>query len=65
MFRENDARSYIRNLQMLSPHFVDIVSKQINHVTKRKIGDWLGLESILDAEQVFEELQRIASGLGC
>ena len=64
LFRENDARSYVQNLQMLSPHFVDMVASQIDNVTTRKTGDWLGLESRLDAELALEELKRIASGMG-
>lgn len=65
LFRENEARSYIQHLQTLSPLFIDVAVGQIKNATTRKIGDWFGLESRLDAEQVMAELQRIAEGKGC
>jgi len=64
LFREKDARSYVQKLRMLSPHFVDMVASQMSNVTTRKSGDWLGLDSKLDADLALEELKRIASGTG-
>jgi transcriptional regulator with XRE-family HTH domain len=59
LFRDEDPKCYIDNLRELAPLFFTIVSSQINNVTKRKIGEWLGLESSLDAKQVVEEWKRI------
>jgi len=35
------------------------VSQQINNVTTRKIGEWLGLESSLDVKEVIDEWRSV------
>lgn len=52
LFKSKEPASYIMNLKELSPLFFDIVSKQIDNPSTRKFGEWLGLESSLDAQQV-------------
>lgn len=64
LFKDQDPRSYIHNVRMLSPLFFDIVSKLMNNVTTRKVGEWLGLESSLDAKQAIEEMRNATSGIG-
>jgi len=52
LFKSKEPVAYIMNLKELSPLFFDIVSKQIDNPSTRKFGEWLGLESSLDAQQV-------------
>lgn len=59
LFKDQDPRSYIHNLKVLSPLFFDMVSKLMNNVTTRKVGEWLGLESSLDTKQATEELRKV------
>ncbi|MBW2027315.1 MAG: hypothetical protein JRI90_18635 [Deltaproteobacteria bacterium] len=63
LFKDKDARRYVHILRTLSPLFIDIVARNISKVTTRKVGEWLGLESQLDAKQVIDELQKICSGV--
>jgi hypothetical protein len=58
LFENEDPKCYVDNLKTLTPLFFDIVSQQINNVTIRKIGEWLGLESSLDAKEVIGEWRR-------
>jgi transcriptional regulator with XRE-family HTH domain len=58
LFGDQDPKCYVDNLKTLTPLFFDIVSQQISNVTIRKIGEWLGLESSLDAKEVIEEWRR-------
>lgn len=64
LFKEKDPRSYIYNLKELSPLLFEIVSKLIDNVTTRKSGEWLGLESEIDAKQAIEELRKVRDGIG-
>lgn len=59
LFQDGEVRSYIQALKALSPLFLDIVAKQLGNASKRKVGEWLGLESLLDADQTLEELEKI------
>jgi transcriptional regulator with XRE-family HTH domain len=59
LFEDQDPKCYVNNLKTLTPLFFGIVSQQINNVTIRKIGEWLGLESSLDAKEVIEEWRRV------
>lgn len=52
LFESKEPVAYIMNLKELSPLFFDIISKQIDNPSTRKFGEWLGLESPLDAQQV-------------
>ena len=60
LFDPPESRSYIQKLKAFSPIFVDIIRNQINSASKRKIGEWLGLGSVLDARDAIEELSRVA-----
>jgi len=59
LFKSGDVREYIERLSVLTPLFLNIVVKQLNNASKRKVGEWLGLESLLDAEQALEELEKL------
>jgi len=63
LFKDKDPGEYIHVLNALSPLFLDIVARNIGKVTTRKAGEWLGLESKLDAKQVIDELQKISAGV--
>lgn len=58
LFDKKDPRDYIDILGKLTPHFIQIVTNQIGYVSNRTIGEWLGLESILDAEMAIKELKK-------
>jgi hypothetical protein len=61
LFGDRDPKYYVNQLKTLSPLFFNIVSQQINNVTTRKIGEWLGLESSLDVKEVIEEWRRVTN----
>ncbi|MBW2333026.1 MAG: helix-turn-helix transcriptional regulator [Deltaproteobacteria bacterium] len=63
LFKDKDPGEYIHALDALSPLFLDIVARNIAKVTTRKAGEWLGLESQLDAELAIRELQKINTGV--
>ncbi len=54
-----EPRAYIQKLQAFSPIFVDIVRNQRNSASKRKVGEWLGFDNVIDAKCAIEELSRI------
>lgn len=57
IFRDRDPRSYITKLRKLSPRFTTLVAAQTEHASVRKIGEWLGLDSAMDAQAVLGELR--------
>jgi hypothetical protein len=59
LFENQDPKCYVDNLKTLTPLFFDIVSQQMDNVTTRKLGEWLGLESSLDVKAVIEEWRRV------
>jgi transcriptional regulator with XRE-family HTH domain len=59
LFKDQDPKCYVKNLKALTPLFFDIVTRQMENVTTRKIGEWLGLESSLDVKEVIEEWRRV------
>ncbi len=56
LFKDKDAAQYINTLNSLTPQFVEIIRNQIDKVTTRKAGEWLGLDSILDAKLAIEAI---------
>ena len=42
----------------LSPLFMNLVIDQIEHCSTRKLGEWLGVDNILDAKEIRIELER-------
>jgi len=61
LFKEEDARVFVSKLKKLSPLFFEILEKQIQSASNRRVGEWLGLESGLDAEQAAKEIRRIVA----
>ncbi|MBI5073986.1 MAG: helix-turn-helix domain-containing protein [Nitrospirae bacterium] len=62
LFTDGDARSYIEKLHILSPKFTSLVAAQAPEASLRKLGEWLGLDSSIDAQSVLSELRRIGEG---
>ena len=58
LFQEKEPRDYVETLRMLTPRFVQMVTNQIENVSNRTIGEWLGLDNKIDAEVIIKELKR-------
>jgi transcriptional regulator with XRE-family HTH domain len=59
LFKSSEPLDYISHLRRLSPLFFDIVSRQIDNPSTRKFGEWLGLDTTLDAEHARNEWRKI------
>ena len=59
LFHSNDSRDYIELLGALSPLYIEILSRQINNATTRKMAEWLDLDNSLDGKQIVGELKRL------
>ena len=59
LFAGDDPRYYITKLSELSPLFTNIILNQIDSITDRKLGELLGVESVLDAKAVKDELVKL------
>jgi transcriptional regulator with XRE-family HTH domain len=53
-----DPRKYVDNLFNLSPRFMELISTQVPDCSVRKLGEWLGLDTSVDAQAVMEEIRR-------
>lgn len=58
----DEAEGYVRALQTLTPIWFGIVAGSLDAMTIRKLADVLGLESVLDAKEVREEIERMTTG---
>lgn len=59
LFRKGEPRDYVNTIKELSPLFVHIVLDQIDGLTSRKLGEILGIENMMDAKIVKDELARL------
>lgn len=59
LFKSSEPHDYIQHLRRLSPLFFEIVSRQLDNPSTRKFGEWLGLDSTLDAEHARKEWRKI------
>jgi transcriptional regulator with XRE-family HTH domain len=59
LFKSKEPKDYISHLRTLSPLFFDIVSRQIDNPSTRKFGEWLGLDTAMDAEHARKEWRKI------
>ncbi|MCK4729219.1 MAG: helix-turn-helix transcriptional regulator [Desulfobacterales bacterium] len=59
LFDPPEPRPYIQKLRAFSPIFIDIVKDQIDTASRRKVGEWLGLDNIIDANGAIEEFSRL------
>jgi hypothetical protein len=58
IFGNHDPRKYVENLYNLSPKFMELISAQVPGCSIRKLGEWLGLDTSVDAQAVMEEITR-------
>jgi len=59
LFLSNDPKDYVAKISALSPLFISIILNQIDSITIGKLGEMLGIESVLDARAVKDELIRM------
>lgn len=59
LFAGDDPRDYVTKFSGLSPLFTNIILNQIDSITDRKLGELLGIESVLDAKAVKDELVKL------
>ena len=56
VFEGNDARKFIHNLKKLSNNFLKVIIEQADTLSHRKLAEILGIESVLDAQEIQSEL---------
>lgn len=61
LFIGDDPRDYVAKMSELSPLFTSIILNQINSITNRTLGEMLGIESVMDARAVKDELIKLKS----
>ena len=59
LFIGDDPRDYVAKILALSPLFINIILNQIDSITNRKLGEMLGIEGVLDAKAVKDELIKL------
>lgn len=59
LFIGDDSRDYVAKISALSPLFINIILNQIDTITNRRLGEMLGIESVLDAKAVKDELIKL------
>lgn len=61
LFLSNDPGDYVAKISALSPLFTSTILNQIDSITSSKLGEMLGIESVLDARAVKDELIKLKS----
>ena len=61
LFKEKDPRSYVEMLFEFSPLFMKLVAEQFPDCSTKKMWEWLGLDTSLDARAMMDELKRRTS----
>lgn len=56
LFSKNEHRHYVDMLYGFSPNFMNLVEDQVPDCSLRKLGEWLGLSSSIDAKVVMDEI---------
>ncbi len=59
LFRDGDPRIFVKMIKKLSPLFIDNLINQIDTITDRKLGEILGIESVLDVRMVRDEFKKM------
>ena len=59
LFLSNDPNDYVAKISKLSPLFTSVILNQIDGMTNRKLGEMLGIESVLDVKAVKDGLSRM------
>ncbi len=58
LFHNPDPRFFVDVQFKLSPLFMKLVSQNISSVSVRKVAEWLGLDTTMDAQAVIEEIKK-------
>ena len=59
LFEEKEPRDFVKTIAELSPLLINIILEQINGLTTRKLGELFGIENLMDAKIVKDELLRL------
>jgi transcriptional regulator with XRE-family HTH domain len=59
LFKDNEPRDFVSTVEKLSPLFIQIILGQVDGLTTRKLGEVLGIENLMDAKIVKDELIRL------
>ncbi|MCK5836953.1 MAG: ImmA/IrrE family metallo-endopeptidase [Desulfobacula sp.] len=59
LYKNNEPREYVDTVAGLSPLFINTILYQIDGLTNRKLAEILGIESLMDAKAVKDELVRL------
>lgn len=58
LFGSGDVRTYLDRMYHLSPKFMNIISENISDCSSRKLAEWLGLDTSMDAQVVIDDILR-------
>jgi len=58
LFSHEDPWHYVDMLYDLSPKFMKLIEAQVPDCSIRKFGEWLGLDTFMDAQTVMNEISR-------
>lgn len=58
LFSHEDSRNYVDMLYDLAPNFMKLIETQVPYCSVRKFGEWLGLDTSMDAKTVMNEILR-------
>ena len=61
LFKKKEPRDYVNTVLSLSPLFINTIINQLEGLTDRKLGELLGIENIMDARAVRDELVRLTA----
>jgi transcriptional regulator with XRE-family HTH domain len=56
--KDESPRTYIENLYSLSPNLMRLVEQQVPDCSVRKLGEWLGVDTSIDAQAIMDEIAR-------
>ncbi|MDG5814966.1 XRE family transcriptional regulator [Chitinispirillales bacterium ANBcel5] len=56
LFSHENPRHYVDMLYELSPNFMKLIQAQVPQCSIRKLGEWLGLDTSMDAQEVMNEI---------
>jgi len=62
LFQKKDPSDYINYLKEFTPRFVELVTKQVENTSERKIGEWLNLGNKIDARLAIDALRQQGKG---
>jgi transcriptional regulator with XRE-family HTH domain len=60
LYGHGDVGAYVKILRTFSPKFFDLVAMQMRDVSTRKLGEWFGLDTSLDAREVRRQIEKLS-----